>query len=134
VISPKVLLVSAADHDRAYLEELQSLLSTHVPLTCVREGKPLERLLEGGCYDALFYLRPAGREDWKEPLRKIRARLPDLPVIVLSETEMIGEFAEVLQSGAFDFLLPPYASHTLLAAVTQAVASTEGRARHAVRG
>lgn len=125
--SPNVLILARENHDRAEIEQLQSLLLPHVAVTCIRDGMEMDRFLERGAYDALFYLRPDGLAGWKEPLRKIRSRHPDLPVILLSKNEMLGEFSEALRAGAFDFLVPPYASHNLLAAVAHAVASTEAR-------
>jgi DNA-binding NtrC family response regulator len=121
-------LVAPADHDPKELGQLQSMLLPHFPINLAYGSTEADRLIETGSIDAVVFLRSVSAIDWKAQLRKIADSHPGLPVIVLSKTEQIGEFAEALDSGVFDFLVPPYGDGPLRAAVTQAVASADARA------
>jgi DNA-binding NtrC family response regulator len=125
--SPSVLLFST---DKQEAARLCTLLSPYVELTCVQHAHDLERQLEGGHFDALFYHCSFDSTDWTKRLAVLRERRPNLPVIVVSGTEAIDEWPDVIEAGAFDFLVPPYGRPNLLAVVEQAVASTEARAWH----
>ena len=127
-IAPRVLLLATEEQQAA---QLATLLAAYVDLTCVSNLPELEAALQGSCYDALFYLRPPKSAAWKQTLQEMRRRHPELPVIVLSDAAAVYECADIFNAGAFDLLVPPFGNQNLLAAVEQAVASTQARAWHA---
>ena len=127
LVPPKVLLLVADEQER---NGLDSLLSPYVALTCVQGLRALLAHLKRGRYDALFCVCSFHSKTWNAPLKHVRKRHPELPVILLSSANALREWPDVFEAGAFDFLVPPYSNHNLLAVVEQAVASTEARCWH----
>ncbi len=125
-MDPKVILLASEQQKAA---RLAALLAPYVDLTCVPNQSALEAILASDHYDALFYLRPP-HSTGKRPLQQMRRLHPELPVIVLSDAGAVEECAEILEAGAFDLLVPPYEDQTLLAALEQAVASTQAQSWH----
>ena len=120
--SPRVLLLSTDNTETALLTEL---LSEHSILTPVENLSELGALLNSDSYDALFCAWSFQRGTWKDALTDIRESYPQLPVIVLSSSPENREWAEVLEAGAFDLLVPPYEERAVLAVLEQASASRE---------
>jgi DNA-binding NtrC family response regulator len=89
-------------------------------------------ILAGGVVDVVLcdWNFPGGT--WREALGKLRARRPDLPVIVVSGTrgveEATAEWIEVLRDGAFDLLLNPLSNADVSMALERAVTSGANRA------
>jgi DNA-binding response OmpR family regulator len=123
--SPRVLLLSTDETETALLKEL---LREHAILTPAGNLSELAALLKANSYDALFCAWSFQRGTWKEAVRNIQESHPGLPVIVLSSAPENREWAEVLEAGAFDLLVPPYEERAVLAVLEQASASSEALA------
>jgi DNA-binding NtrC family response regulator len=83
-------------------------------------------------YDAVFCDWDCADGTWRDVLAKLKElRLP-IPLIVLSRCGCEKEWVEVLDAGAFDFLVPPYTSTQLLAVLEHALASSQPRMAHSL--
>lgn len=124
--SPRVLLLSTDDTETTLL---QDLLQEHAIVTAAGSLTELDAPLRSNRYDALFCAWSFQRGTWKEAVANIQESHPSLPVIVLSSSPQNREWAEVLEAGAFDLLVPPYEKKAVLAALEQAVESRDALAR-----
>ena len=120
--SPSVLLLSTDNAEAALLQEL---IREHAIVTVAGNLSQLDALLECNSYDALLCAWSFQRGTWKEAVKNIQESHPGLPVIVLSSSPENREWAEVLEAGAFDLLVPPYEKPAVLAVLEQASASRE---------
>ena len=123
--SPRVLLLSTDETETALL---QDLLNEHAILTPAGNLTELAALLKSNSYDALFCAWSFQRGTWEEAVRSLQESHPGLPVIVLSSSPENREWAEVLEAGAFDLLVPPYEQRAVLAVLEHASASCEALA------
>lgn len=120
--SPKVLLLSASETETAQLEQI---LGNYVSLTPVSDPSKLDSLLENDGYDALFCAWALPRATWNDVLDDVREFHPDIPVIVLAPAPEVRQWAEVLEAGAFDLLIPPYEERAVLATLEHASVSQQ---------
>jgi DNA-binding NtrC family response regulator len=117
---PNVILLSASERETA---ELERILGRHVTLTPVSDPIQLESLLEAGDYDAVFCGWTFPRATWHDVVQDLRELRPDLPVIVLAPAPDVRQWADVLEAGAFDLLIPPYEDRAVLATLEHASVS-----------
>ena len=123
--SPKVLLLSTNETETALLLDI---LQEHAVVTPAGSLGELDVLLRSTSYDALFCAWSFQRGTWKEAVENIQESHPGMPVIVLSSSPLNREWAEVLEAGAFDLLVPPYEKQSVLAVLEQASASQDALA------
>ena len=102
---PKILILS---NDPAEADFLQETLSEHVIVTCARNMRELQLLLNDGNYDALFCSWSLHMETWEDPLTETRQCYPHMPVILLPQTVGKQEWIAALETGALDLLIAPY--------------------------
>jgi DNA-binding response OmpR family regulator len=121
---PRILLLCS---DELEADRIGEHLSKHACVSRACELSELSMLLESTCFDAAFCAWTFHRGTWKNALLEARRFQPDLPVLVFSSTGGEREWIEVLDSGAFDFLVPPYTRESVLALVEQAMASHDAR-------
>lgn len=117
---PNVLLLSA---DQTETAQFQRILGYHVTVTPIAELSELSALLEKNDYHALFCAGSFQKGTWMDVLEDVRECHPNLPVIVLSPDPEVREWTEVLEAGAFDWLVSPHQEHSVLAVLEQASAS-----------
>lgn len=67
--------------------------------------------------------------DGVEVLRRIRDRRPDLPVVILTARDAVSERVKLLDQGADDYLVKPFALSELLARIRARLRSGEATAR-----
>ena len=129
VTCAKVLLISSDEMETSVLE---GILSEHVALKSVRDLSELRTVLEEEDigYDALFCGWSFHRGTWKEALKQVQQRCPNLPVIIFSHSAGEREWLEVMEAGGFDLLTGPYLKHHVLPLVEHAVVSHEARRLH----
>jgi DNA-binding NtrC family response regulator len=125
LIDPNVLLLASEPKQAG---ELTALLSPYLRVKSAQDMNGLETALRNRRFDAILYVRE--ETAWREPLETIRLRHPETPVIMLTRSAARLECAAMVAAGAFDFLVPPYGNRNVLAAVEQAVATTQARAWH----
>jgi DNA-binding NtrC family response regulator len=125
--TPKVLLLSAS---AAETEQIQQALGNYVHLTLLNEPSRLEEMLDAQQFDALFCAWALPRSTWSDVLEDVREWHPDLPVIILASGPEVRQWAEVLEAGAFDLLVPPYEDRAVLATLEQASSSQQGWNAH----
>lgn len=85
-------------------------------------GKEALAVLESGHHDVVVTdLRMDGMSG-TELLREVRARQPDMPVIVITAYGTIESAVEAMRGGAFDYLKKPFKEHEILEKIREACA------------
>ncbi len=124
----KVILFGGAEADTGALLEL---LAKNATTICVPDLPELLRELASDDYDALFcdWSVDTGSRttNWREVLKEVHQRYPEMPVIVVYHGANERDWADVLQAGAFDLMAPPYNEHEVLRVLKDAALSREAK-------
>ncbi len=111
--SPRVLVV---DDDRAVRESLRrSLEFNGYAVTLAGDGAEALAAIAGHPPDALVIDVMMPRLNGLETTRALRSAGNDLPILVLTARDSIGDRVEGLDAGADDYLTKPFALEELLA-------------------
>ncbi len=111
--SPRVLVV---DDDRAVRESLRrSLEFNGYAVSLARDGAEALAAIAGSAPDALVIDVMMPRLDGIETTRALRSAGNDLPILVLTARDSVGDRVEGLDAGADDYLTKPFALEELLA-------------------
>ncbi|HYO40641.1 MAG TPA: response regulator transcription factor [Nocardioidaceae bacterium] len=110
---PRVLVV---DDDRAVRESLRrSLEFNGYAVTLAGDGAEALASIAGHIPDALVIDVMMPRLDGIETTRALRTAGNDLPILVLTARDSVGDRVEGLDAGADDYLTKPFALEELLA-------------------
>jgi two-component system, OmpR family, response regulator MprA len=111
--TPRVLVV---DDDRAVRESLRrSLEFNGYAVTLASDGAEALASIAGRSPDALVIDVMMPRLDGIETTRALRSAGNDLPILVLTARDSVGDRVEGLDAGADDYLTKPFALEELLA-------------------
>src|SRR3954466_174439 len=111
--NPRVLVV---DDDRAVRESLRrSLEFNGYAVTLASDGAEALASIAGAAPDALVIDVMMPRLDGIETTRALRTAGNDLPILVLTALDSVGDRVEGLDAGAHDNLTKPFALEELLA-------------------
>jgi two-component system response regulator MprA len=111
--TPRVLVV---DDDRAVRESLRrSLEFNGYAVTLAGDGAEALASIAGSPPDALVIDVMMPRLDGIETTRALRSAGNDLPILVLTARDSVGDRVEGLDAGADDYLTKPFALEELLA-------------------
>jgi two-component system, OmpR family, response regulator MprA len=111
--NPRVLVV---DDDRAVRESLRrSLEFNGYAVTLASDGAEALASIAGRSPDALVIDVMMPRLDGIETTRALRSAGNDLPILVLTARDSVGDRVEGLDAGADDYLTKPFALEELLA-------------------
>jgi two-component system response regulator MprA len=111
--APRVLVV---DDDRAVRESLRrSLEFNGYDVSLAGDGAEALATIAGSSPDALVIDVMMPRLDGIETTRALRAAGNDLPILVLTARDSVGDRVEGLDAGADDYLTKPFALEELLA-------------------
>ena len=111
--SPRVLVV---DDDRAVRESLRrSLEFNGYAVSLASDGAEALASIAGSLPDALVIEVMMPRLDGVETTRALRTAGNDLPILVLTARDSVGDRVEGLDAGADDYLTKPFALEELLA-------------------
>ena len=111
--SPRVLVV---DDDRAVRESLRrSLEFNGYAVSLASDGAEALASIAGQLPDALVIDVMMPRLDGIETTRALRSTGNDLPILVLTARDSVGDRVEGLDAGADDYLTKPFALEELLA-------------------
>ena len=129
---PKVLLIG---DDVVRMVRLREILRRAARVVSVEDlPEALEQLARGE-FETVFADWRFHCGTWREAVERLGALYPDLPVVVVSQTEGIEEgmqeWIEVVGAGAFDLLLSACNETAALMLLEHAVASGEARALRA---
>jgi DNA-binding NtrC family response regulator len=121
---PTVLII---DDNAAIAIALDVLFSLH-DIDALRAASPQEGLdlLDGHAVDLViqdmnFSADTTSGEEGRALFREIRARHPDLPVILLTAWTHLDAAVDLVKSGAADYLAKPWDDHRLIATVTNLI-------------
>ena len=122
--TPKVLFIGSNSAEVAeILAQFASVTRVLTVPTALPRGKT-------EAYDAVFCDWDCAGGTWKDVLAKLKELNLQIPLVVLSRCGCEKEWVEVLEAGAFDFLVPPYNSAQILAVLEHALASTQPSIAH----
>jgi len=108
--------VLVVDDDRAVRESLRrSLEFNGYTVSLARDGAEALASIGGKAPDALVMDVMMPRLDGLETTRALRAAGSDLPILVLTARDSVGDRVEGLDAGADDYLTKPFALEELLA-------------------
>lgn len=124
-IIPKVLFIG--NDDGAEVADILAQFATVTRVLTVPTALPKE---EREAYDAVFCDWNCSDGTWHDVLLKLKELSLQIPLVVLSRCGCEKEWVEVLEAGAFDFLVPPYTSAQILAVLEHALASTQRGVAH----
>jgi two-component system response regulator MprA len=111
--APRVLVV---DDDRAVRESLRrSLEFNGYDVSLAGDGAEALATIAGSSPDAVVIDVMMPRLDGIETTRALRAAGNDLPILVLTARDSVGDRVEGLDAGADDYLTKPFALEELLA-------------------
>src|SRR3954471_16478298 len=111
--TPRVLVV---DDDRAVRESLsRSLEFNGYAVTLAADGAEALASIAGRSPDPLVIDGRMPRLDGIETTRALRTAGNDLPILVLTARDSVGDRVEGLDAGADDYLTKPFALDELLA-------------------
>ena len=99
----------------------------------VRDGKAAEIALAAEAYDLVVLDLGLPRRDGIEVLKRIRAARNDVPVLVATARDAVGDRIKGLDSGADDYLLKPFDLDELAARVRALLRRAAGRAQPVIR-
>jgi two-component system response regulator MprA len=112
-LNPRVLVV---DDDRAVRESLRrSLEFNGYAVSLASDGAEALASIAGHIPDALVIDVMMPRLDGIETTRALRTAGNDLPILVLTARDSVGDRVEGLDAGADDYLAKPFALEELLA-------------------
>jgi DNA-binding NtrC family response regulator len=107
--------------------ELTEHLAPGVMVTKAHTLSETTELLDSGHHDLLFCQWECSGGTWRAALAEIQNRRIEVPVIVFCHCGGESDWVEVLNTGAFDLLVPPYSAQEVNAAVEHALASRNER-------
>ena len=79
----------------------------------------------GEAYDIVFCDWDCEEGTWRDVLSKLKQLQLQIPLVVLSRCGCEKDWIEVLEAGAFDFLVPPYTRAQILAVLEHALDLTQ---------
>ena len=124
--------ILVAEDDAPLAEFLhQRLHDEQFSVELVGEGGEAQRLASDKTFDLVILDLNVNGSDGLDVLRKIRAKKPDLPVIMVAAVNAAEEHVRLLEAGADDSLGKPF-SFAELAARIRAVLRRGSRPAHAV--
>jgi DNA-binding NtrC family response regulator len=133
---PNVLVI---DDNPAVATALETLFSLHdIDTRAVTSPKDGLALLERASFDLVvqdmnFHADTTSGEEGIALFGQIRARHPDLPVILLTAWTSLESAVDLVKAGAADYLAKPWDDHKLLATVNNLLELSQARrelARH----
>jgi two-component system response regulator MprA len=108
--------ILVVDDDQAVRESLRrSLEFNGYDVTLAQDGAEALAAIGGSAPDALVVDVMMPRLDGLETTRALRAAGNDLPILVLTARDSVGDRVEGLDAGADDYLTKPFALEELLA-------------------
>jgi DNA-binding NtrC family response regulator len=123
---PKVLFIGSNSNGA----EVAQILAQFVSVTRVLTVPTALPQGETEAYDAVFCDWDCADGTWRDVLSRLKELRLRIPLIVLSRCGCEKEWVEVLEAGAFDFLVPPYTSSQIMAVLEHAMASSQPALAH----
>lgn len=93
-----------------------------------RDGRAAERAVQGGCYALLLLDLGLPKQDGLTLLKKLRQEKRDIPVLIVTARDAIGDRVAGLNLGADDYLVKPFDLDELVARVHALMRRHAGRA------
>lgn len=114
------------DDETEFLDLMKKRMERrNISVSTASDGEMALRLLESSLvaednYDAVVLDVRMPGVDGLEVLRRMKARVPDLPVILLTGHASMGIAMKGLDLGAFDYMLKPVGINELIIKMTEA--------------
>ena len=110
MVTRRITLILNNNAERERLQEL--LTAAGCEVTIARDGTELLGAVAAGCDAAIV---DTGTVDlWDAGfVRELRARAPDLPLVLASHTGRVESYVAMLSTGAWDYLARPFSSEAV---------------------
>ena len=114
--------VLIVDDERNYLLVLEELLSEEGYQVITAEGgrRGLECIEENDCDVVITDMKMPGM-DGMEFMERVKVRLPDIPVIMMTAFGSVEKAVEAMRKGAFDYILKPFKNEELKLTIIKAI-------------
>jgi two-component system OmpR family response regulator len=106
---------------------LDVLRSEHYAVDWVRDGEAAKSAAAAEPYDLVLLDLGLPRADGLDVLRFIRGRRGNMPVLIATARDAVGDRVAGLDAGADDYLVKPYDTDELLARVRALIRRSAGR-------
>jgi two-component system OmpR family response regulator len=106
---------------------LDVLRSEHYAVDWVRDGEAAKSAAAAEPYDLVLLDLGLPRADGLDVLRFIRGRRANMPVLIATARDAVGDRVAGLDAGADDYLVKPYDTDELLARVRALIRRSAGR-------
>jgi two-component system OmpR family response regulator len=106
---------------------LDVLRSEHYAVDWVRDGEAAKSAAAAEPYDLVLLDLGLPRADGLDVLRFIRGRRANMPVLITTARDAVGDRVAGLDAGADDYLVKPYDTDELLARVRALIRRSAGR-------
>lgn len=106
---------------------LDVLRSEHYAVDWVRDGDAAQSAVAAEPYDLVLLDLGLPRADGLQVLRFIRGRRANMPVLIVTARDAVGDRVAGLDAGADDYLVKPYDTEELLARVRALIRRSAGR-------
>lgn len=87
---------------------LHSLRQSGHAVDCVNDGERADAMLKDGIYDLVVLDLGLPRMDGTEVLRRLRKRKGNIPVLILTARDAVGDRVQGLDLGADDYMTKPF--------------------------
>lgn len=119
---PRCLVI---DDDSIVIEYFIHLLNGHASVTGVQNTSDVERIIKSQSFDLVFLDVNLGHVSGLEILSNIRSYLPDLPVVLVSNSTEINDAIRGFRMGAIDFLTKPFDDSLVKSVLKRAVRQSQ---------
>ena len=130
---PKILIV---DDEERMCRSLQILLSREGRYDvsyCLTGDEALE-FLEAGSVDLMITDLSMPEMGGMELLRRVKAKDPDLNVVIMTAYSSVKSAIEAMKEGAFEYLIKPFGNEEFLGVVDRAVQMCSSKAESSKKG
>ncbi|HEX9828585.1 MAG TPA: response regulator, partial [Bacteroidota bacterium] len=92
------------DRDQVFLKQFELLLSDYYTTFTANDEQQAQHILENEQIDAMFFNENSGDADSSvQVLKRLKALVPDLPVIVLTDNPSVEIAVEAIKVGAYHY-------------------------------
>lgn len=123
----------AEDDPMIGLAVMNGLKDAGYAVDWLRDGIDSEHALMQGCYDLALLDLGLPRRDGLDILRSLRRANNDVPIVVITARDAIGDRVAGLDNGADDYLVKPFELDELLARMRVVVRRRVGRGSPEIR-
>jgi DNA-binding NtrC family response regulator len=115
--------VLVVDDDKNFLNSIEYILSSKgiTNVECCQDSLEVIPLLEKGKYSCILLDLKMEGITGEELLKKIYLDYPEIPVIILTGTNMVEKVVDCMKHGAIDYIVKPFDTEKLITTIKNAL-------------